>query len=102
MTTVRVVIPAVVDVDSPSSLPGLTRQSITLTNEVFFDGCAGQARACDPSRMTTARIRRGGVGTGNIEFVVHGFRARQQVDEADLLAPRNDEDEDALDAGVMS
>jgi hypothetical protein len=52
--------------------------------------------------MTTARIRRGGVGTGNIEFVVHGFRARQQVDEADLLAPRNDEDEDALDAGVMS
>src|SRR4051794_31122465 len=29
-----------------TSLPGLTRQSIALTNKAHFDGCAGQARAC--------------------------------------------------------
>jgi hypothetical protein len=29
----------------PSSLPGLTRQSIILEQGIFFDGCAGQARA---------------------------------------------------------
>ena len=50
----------VVDIDSPSSLPGLTRQSITLTKKVFFEDARVKPADDGLGLMSTGISRRPG------------------------------------------